>query len=148
MAKQKDIDTVHMSAAKRYATLSKAVRAKVGALIVTKDGIMVPGFNGTPPGFDNECEHVNEQGDFVTKPIVVHAEMNAILKAASAGLSLKNATVYCTHSPCLQCAAKMVHFDFRRFIYGQVYKNTDGIDLLEEAGVTTELFKRGHTRNE
>jgi dCMP deaminase len=36
---------------------SKAVRRKVGALIVKDNNVIAVGYNGTPSGFDNNCEY-------------------------------------------------------------------------------------------
>ena len=52
--KKKFVDT-YMDIAKRFAELSYAKRLKVGCNIV-KDDIMHPGYNGTPEGWDNNCE--------------------------------------------------------------------------------------------
>jgi dCMP deaminase len=45
----------YMDVAKRFAQNSHAKRLKVGCVIVTQN-IMVPGYNGTPEGWDNNCE--------------------------------------------------------------------------------------------
>lgn len=59
-----------MGTALLYAKQSKANRAKVGAVLVTNTGIVIPGYNGTPTGTDNACEYENN----VTLPSVIHAE--------------------------------------------------------------------------
>lgn len=47
-----------MKMASAMAELSHASRKKVGAIVVSSRGygVIAEGFNGTPPGFDNECE--------------------------------------------------------------------------------------------
>jgi len=58
MAKQTDLDLAYMKMASAMADLSQARRKKVGAIVVSEKGygVIAEGFNGTPPGFDNECE--------------------------------------------------------------------------------------------
>lgn len=52
-----EYDIVYMNVAKDISTLSYAIRNKVGCIIVSEDGqILSQGFNGTPSGFNNECE--------------------------------------------------------------------------------------------
>ena len=73
-----------MQIAELYAQESRATRAKVGAVLVTSTGVLIPGYNGTPSGWDNTCEADNK-----TLPYVLHAEMNCILKCAEEGVSTK-----------------------------------------------------------
>jgi dCMP deaminase len=49
------LNKTYMDVAKRFAENSYAKRLKVGCVIVTHN-IMVPGYNGTPAGWDNNCE--------------------------------------------------------------------------------------------
>ena len=70
-------DDVYMGTAMLHAKKSKAIRQKVGAALVTKTGIIIPGYNGTPSNTDNTCEdrvEVNGEMVLVTKPEVLHAE--------------------------------------------------------------------------
>lgn len=53
--KPKYIQT-YMDIAERWAQESSAIKLKVGAVIVSGDA-MVVGYNGTPEGWDNECEY-------------------------------------------------------------------------------------------
>ena len=114
----RNFDTKYMQMAQIWASNSHARRTKVGALIV-KDGMIISdGFNGTPSGFENECEEVIPCGNscsnlfgqdcehckehkLKTKPYVLHAEANAILKVARSTTSAVGSTLYCTMSPCL-----------------------------------------------
>jgi dCMP deaminase len=49
---------MYMDFALRAAQESHAVRRKVGAVLVTQDGVMSMGINGLPAGGSNECEIV------------------------------------------------------------------------------------------
>ena len=56
MATQQELDKVYMDMAESIATLSKARRNKVGCVLVTPENVMLASFNGTPSGWDNNCE--------------------------------------------------------------------------------------------
>ncbi len=119
-----------------YARRSKGIRAKVGALLVTANGVLLPGYNGTAPGRSNDLERVDDKtGELVTKTEVIHAELNCIIKAAREGISCKGSTVYVTLSPCEHCAALLVSCGVSSVFYGEVYKSEDGINLLKQSGV-------------
>ena len=92
-----------MDVAERFAQLSSAQRAKVGAIIVKDKRIISIGYNGMPSGWDNECEE-----DGKTKPEVLHAETNAIAKVAQSNESSRGSELFCTHLPCMECA-KLIH---------------------------------------
>ena len=141
MPSQAELDGVYMHTAMKYAQMSKAVRAKVGAVLVTDTGVIIPGYNGMPIGLDNKCEHVDtDTGELLTKQEVIHAETNAILKAAKEGVSCLNATVYVTLSPCIQCSAMLVNAGIKELVYNQVYRDTTGLDLLERANVKVRTY--------
>lgn len=108
-------------------------RRKVGALIVKDKMIISDGYNGTPSGFANVCE--SPEG--VTYPYVLHAEANAITKVARSNNSSAGATLYVTSSPCLECAKLIIQAGIVRVVYSELYRITDGIDLLNRAGVET-----------
>lgn len=112
---------------------SYCVRRKVGALIVKDKMIISDGFNGTPSGFPNVCE---DDAD-TTLPYVLHAEANAITKVARSNNSSDGSTLYVTASPCLECAKLIIQSGIRRVVFSELYRITDGIDLLEKAGVET-----------
>ena len=114
-----------------WAENSYCVRRKVGAIIVKNQMIISDGYNGTPSGFENVCE--DENG--LTKPYVLHAEANAITKVARSNNSSDGATLYVTASPCLECAKLIIQSGIRRVVYNELYRISDGIDLLERAGI-------------
>jgi len=132
------LDAVYMKMAQEFSKNSKAVRLKVGAMIVTTSGVILPGYNGTPSGLSNECEHKNPDGILTTKSEVIHAELNCVLKAASEGVSIKGSDVFITHSPCLQCSSMLIQSRVKRVVFGRHYRDDSGIILLKQAGVTTE----------
>jgi dCMP deaminase len=137
MASQKELDGAYMACAMAHANLSKAIRAKVGAAIVTDTGVIIPGVNGLPKALGNVLEDEID-GKLVTKPNVIHAEQACINKAAKEGVSLDGATLYVSLSPCRQCSANMIAVGIRRVVYKDEYRILDGLDDLRLAGVVVE----------
>ena len=126
-------DSKYIRMARIWAENSRCKRRQVGALLVKDRMIISDGYNGTPSGFENECE---ENG--VTKPYVLHAEANAISKVAKSGNSSAGATLYVTASPCIECAKLIIQCGIKRVVYKDEYRLTDGIDLLARAGIEVE----------
>lgn len=93
--------------------------------------IISDGYNGTPSGFDNICE--SEEG--VTYPYVLHAEANAITKVARSNNSSEEGTLYVTASPCMECSKLIIQAGIKRVVFSDMYRITDGLDLLRKAGV-------------
>jgi dCMP deaminase len=131
-----NMDDVYMGTAFLYARKSKAVRAQVGAVLVTETGILLPGINGTAAGTDNRCE--DENG--LTKIETIHAELNCLIKAAKEGVSVHGATVYVTMSPCRHCAALMIQSGIKRVVYSEQYRDASGIEYLINNGVEVDCF--------
>ena len=129
--KQKRFDLRYLQMARIWAQNSYCQRRQVGALVVKEGTIISDGFNGTPSGFENNCEDENN----VTKPYVLHAEANAITKLARSSNNSDGATIYITASPCIECAKLIIQAGIKRVVYGEQYRLTDGIDLLERAGI-------------
>ena len=129
-----------MDMAKRVAQQSCAVRSKVGAVIVRGDNVLALGYNGTPKGWDNCCEHIHG-GELVTKPEVLHAESNALAKIARSTQSSKGATLYVTLAPCLECAKLLAQCGILRVVYLDGYRNSDSIDLLDKCHVIVNKYE-------
>lgn len=140
MASKESLDLVYMQTALLHAGLSYAQRTKVGACLVTRTGIIVPGVNGLPKELGNVLEDRVDTGDYgyyelVTKPEVVHAEQACLNKSAREGVSVEGSTLYTTLSPCAQCASNMIWLKVQRVVYLQQYRDTRGLDLLNQAGI-------------
>lgn len=129
-------DTLYMLVAELNAQMSKDERALVGAAFVNNDRILSTGWNGTAPGEDNKCQ--DENG--VTLPTVIHAEMNAIYKAARDGQSLNGSTLYCTNSPCKTCARALHSVGIARLVFSKQYRDTEGIEFLIDRGVQVDVM--------
>ncbi len=133
-SKQSLLDYRYLRMARIWAENSYCRRRQVGALVVKDKMIISDGYNGTPSGFENICE--DESG--TTFPYVLHAEANAITKLARSSNNSDGATLYVTASPCIECAKLIIQSGIRRVVYAEKYRLTDGIDLLEKAGVKVE----------
>ena len=135
MPKQIELDKTYLEMADIWGQLSKAKRKKVGCLIVKNGHIISDGYNGTPAGYDNNCE-IETRFGYETKPEVLHAESNALMKLAKSTISSEDSTIYLTMSPCFDCAKLIIQAGVRRVVYGQVYRNKAGINFL----VTNAVF--------
>lgn len=128
----------HMKVAHIYAQLSTAIKAKVGAILVKDGRILSIGYNGTPSGWSNECEYIDSNGILKTKPEVLHAEQNLLMKIACSNESSKNSYLFCTHSPCLSCSKLIYQAGIDEVYYYILYSNKDGIEFLEKCGIKCE----------
>lgn len=129
--KQARYDRAYLRMATEWARLSHCKRKQVGALIVRDGQIIADGYNGTPSGFDNCCEDEHDH----THWYVLHAEANAIMKVARSTNSAIGATLYLTLSPCRDCSKLIHQAGIRRLVFRDRYKDCEGIDFLELAGV-------------
>lgn len=116
-------EQMYMHIAHIVSQLSRCNRKKVGAIIVKDGNIVSFGYNGTPTGFCNECEEND-----VTKDEVIHAEMNAILKA---GTKTQGATMYVTMSPCIECAKIIKQSGLKCVVYDELYRDTQALQKLK-----------------
>lgn len=130
-----------MDVADRTSQLSHARRLQVGAIIVKDDRIISIGYNGMPAGWDNNCEdeiwppYYGDEPTLKTKPEVLHAETNAISKLAKSNEAGDNATLFCTHAPCLDCAKLIYQSGINSVFYRIQYRSDDGINFLTKSGV-------------
>ena len=140
---------LYWSMVEAAAAQSVATRAQVGAIVVTPTGMISVGWNGSPPGLDNECEYThrpNGSNDQTfrkkTKPETIHAERNALDKMARQGVPVAGSVLFVSHAPCIECAKSIHGLGFRAVYYRQPYKNDDGVKLLEAIGVPIhQVFK-------
>ena len=131
MPKQEQLDSRYLRMAAIWAENSYCKRRQVGCLLVKDKMIISDGYNGTPTGFENDCETPEN----TSKAYVLHAEANAITKVAMSSNSSEGSTLYVTDSPCIECAKLIIQAGIRRVLYARDYRLTDGIDLLRRAGI-------------
>lgn len=135
--KGKFID-LYMRIAETVAETSSAKKLKVGAVCVKDHRILSIGYNGTPPDYDNNCEHETENG-LITRPEVIHAEQNAIFKMARDGQPALGATMFITHAPCMECAKAIKTCGIQTVYYRNAYRSTEGLMFLHDLGV--DIYK-------
>ena len=135
--KQLRYDNAYMRMAMEWAQLSHCERKKVGSLIVKDRMIISDGYNGTPTGFENECE----DEDHYTKWYVLHAEANAIAKVSGSTQSTEGATLYITLSPCRECSKLIFQSGIKRLVYSKKYKDQSGIEFLAKSGVEVDFVE-------
>ena len=141
---------VYIKVAKDFADLSHARKLKVGALIVKDNRIISFGYNGMPTGWDNECEEMHtEEGEYEahiwykTRPEVIHAEQNAIAKVAASTESSEGASMFCTHTPCTECAKMIVQAGIKEVFISEHYESDNyksGEEVLQQSGVEVQLI--------
>lgn len=155
---QKKWVKAYLDMADRFADLSYAKRLKVGAIVVKDNRVISIGYNGTPAGWDNNCEEkiYCEDGDWSeqllpkdanlwrkyklkTKPEVIHAEANAITKLAKSSDSADGAAMFITHAPCVDCAKLIFGSGIDSVYYRRSYRNEEGVNFLKKCGVKITL---------
>ena len=140
MASQDNLDKTYMNMAEELSNLSYAKRKKVGCLIVKDTQIISEGYNGTPKGFDNDCEYYDYVQEIHTKPEVLHAESNAITKLARSTNSSCGSTLYVTLAPCYECSKLIIQAGIEKVFFKEKYRD-NGLLLLNKAGVETHQLK-------
>ena len=134
---------MYMDIAERISQMSHARRLQVGSVLVQNDLIISYGWNGMPAGWDNNCEDdvVEDYGkpsaylSIRTKPEVLHAEANCLMKVAKTTNSSLGSTLFITHAPCLDCA-KLIHQSGVKSVYFKhIYRNGEGVAFLKKCGV-------------
>lgn len=138
MASQRDLDKCYLAVAEAHAKLSYAKRLQVGAAILTENGGLYCGFNGTLPGFPNCCELDENTTD---ESITSHAEQNSLYKMLREGVSAKGATIYLTHSPCAMCCKMIISSGIKRLVYKTDFRDTNGIEILKKANLIVEKWE-------
>ena len=146
--------SAYMDVAERFASLSTARKLQVGAIVVKDNRVLSIGYNGMPSGWDNNCEYEIKPDwmrhdatdedihlgvvQLKTKPQVIHAEMNCLAKLGGSNESGKDATLYITHAPCIECAKMIYGSGIKEVFYKSEYRCTLGIEFLKECriGVT------------
>ena len=125
---------VWMDFAKIISERSYDPRYKVGAIVVTQDNtqVLAVGYNGNYSGGPNEVE-----SDIPGESGMLHAEINALLKLDYN--NPKKKTMYVTLSPCRMCAKAIVNSGIDEVIYNEEYRNTSGLEILSNGGVS--VFK-------
>ena len=132
--------------------------------------IIATGYNGMPSGWDNDCEFKvwdngaggwlsveefesqypyemwNEQSrcnvryGLKTRPEVLHAESNALMKVAKSTESSEGATLFCTHAPCIDCAKLIYQAGISTVYYQEQYRDDAGLRFLTQGGINVHKY--------
>lgn len=129
-----ELDQYFLNIAAMVATRATCDRAHIGAVLVKDKYIISTGYNGAPHGLAHcdEVGHLMENDHCVR---TTHAEQNAIIQAAVHGSSTREATLYCTHSPCKICTKIILNAHINRIVVGSVYRDESVVAMCREAGV-------------
>ena len=136
-------DKRFMDLTENIASWSSCCRRQVGAIIVMDKRIIATGYNGAPAGIETCVDKKSclrnemgiESGTRAELCYAVHAEQNAVTQAARMGVSVKGATIYVTHQPCVLCAKILINAGIKRIVYKYGYPDEFSLDLLNEAGI-------------
>lgn len=158
--------TMYMEMAEACARASKAVRRKVGCVLVNDKGVISEGLNGMPPKWETEeCEfktyalptdyiyrgdniknlfpYEDANGDYrlETKPECRHAEVAALEKLWGKPESAEGAICFVTTAPCKNCAIKLFTAGIKEVYYKDTYSSEAGIEYLINKGVKVEKYE-------
>ena len=122
---------------------STCIRRQVGAILVKDKRILATGYNGAPSGI----AHCQDVGCLREKDKVPsgerhelcrgsHAEQNAIVQAATYGIPIKDAILFCTNLPCSICIKMIINAGINTIFYEEGYPDTLSEKLIEESGIT------------
>lgn len=121
-------DEYFISTALLISSRSTCDRLKVGCVIVKDNRIISSGYNGHLPGEEHKSIVINNH-----EQATVHAECNAIADCANRGVSCKDATIYVTHYPCINCFKNIAASGIKNIKYLNDYKNNEIIKLISNS---------------
>lgn len=136
-------DHYFLTITRQVAERSTCKRAKVGAVIVREKNILATGYNGAPAGL----AHCTEVGCLIYESKTpsgeieencyrtIHAEINAIAQAAKNGVSIRDAAIYVTHTPCIHCMKVLINTGIKQIFYERDYKANTVRELLASTDV-------------
>ena len=137
------------------ANMSHARRLKVGAIVVKDDRVISMGYNGMPSGWDNNCEYEEidfqseygvgtilvNTGNLKTRPEVLHAESNALMKLAKSHESGDGASLFITHAPCMECSKLILQSGINSVYYRAEYRDDAGVKFLKQSGIEVTKYE-------
>ena len=126
--------------ARMVSTRSTCLRRQVGAVVVRDKRILATGYNGAPSGMEH-CDRVGCIREQLKVPSgerheicrAIHAEQNAIIQAATFGVSLAGGTIYITHHPCVLCSKMIINAGIKKVVYQQGYPDELSQQMLKES---------------
>jgi len=147
MVQRPTLDEYFMEIAQVVAKRSTCLRNQVGAVIVIDKRILSTGYNGAPRNLQHclDIGCIRQQQNIASGTRhelcrAVHAEQNAIIQSALHGVSIENATLYCTHQPCVLCAKMIINSKIKRVVFSNHYPDDEAMNFLNSAGVEVTSF--------
>lgn len=121
---------------------STCSRHHVGTILARDKRILTTGYNGSAQGV-KDCLELGCLRNQMNIPSgerheicrAIHAEQNAIIQAGLHGITIKGATLYCTHSPCILCAKMIANAGIKRVVMANEYADSSFKTLFNEAGI-------------
>ncbi|MCK4928207.1 MAG: cytidine/deoxycytidylate deaminase family protein [Methanosarcinales archaeon] len=147
MVQRPTLDEYFMEIAQVVAKRSTCLRNQVGAVIVLDKRILSTGYNGAPRNLQHclDIGCIREQQNIASGTRhelcrAVHAEQNAIIQSALHGVSIENATLYCTHQPCILCAKMIINSNIKRVVFTNHYPDENAMNFFNSADVEVVSF--------
>ncbi len=147
MVQRPTLDEYFMEIAQVVAKRSTCLRNQIGAVIVIDKRILSTGYNGAPRNLQHclDIGCIRQQQNIASGTRhelcrAVHAEQNAIIQSALHGVSIENATLYCTHQPCVLCAKMIINSKIKRVVFSNHYPDDEAINFFNSAGVEVTSF--------
>ncbi len=133
-------DKRFLELAVHVSTWSKDPSTKVGAVIARGNTEISMGYNGFPKCIiDYDELYLNKE---IKYQYIIHAELNAILKAGQEGRDIKGATLYTSPlPPCISCAAIIMGAGITRVVSRFTTPKEDS--KYKDFTATAEMFIRG-----
>lgn len=118
------------------------LRRRVGAILVLDKRILATGYNGAPKGI-RHCLDIGclreklglNSGERIEICRGMHAEQNALVQAATFGISVSGATLYSTHQPCITCTKMLINAGIKKIYYLEPYQDELASEMIKEAGI-------------
>lgn len=140
-------DKYFMKMAHLVSQRATCIRRQVGAVLIRDSMVISTGYNGAPKGLphciDHHCirnQNGVKSGERLELCRATHAEANAIVQAASIGVSTKGAKLYCTLAPCPLCACLIINSGIEEVVYGKRFSKETGLIRLESAGIEVAQY--------
>jgi len=127
-------DEYFMQIATTVSTRATCPRASVGCVLVRAHRILTTGYNGAPRGVSH-CTDVGCTIDNDHCLRATHAEANAIVQAARAGVRIEGAGIYVTASPCWGCFRLIANAGITRIAFGEFYRDSRTLEVSAKLGI-------------
>jgi dCMP deaminase len=141
-----DWDEYFMWMATTAAIKSKDPKCAVGAVIVSKDHLILStGFNGLARRVHDDQNLLADAAEKLK--VICHAEENAIYNAARIGIALEGTSIYVTKFPCLGCCNAIIQSGISRiYTHDDRYWDDDPADkdhsrkraVIHQSGIKVE----------